>query len=105
MSTFDDLQNENIPKLKYDIKSRSLIKWDGIEEPFWAFHHFVKRQKVKRNPELNKIQKLIYFPPINKCIETIDNKLGNIHLEADAYHSKFEERWGIPLDDVVYRGR
>lgn len=105
MSTIDDLKNDNISKFVYDIHNYRLVEWNGYEIFGWGWHHFVKQQKIKRNPELIKYQKMIYFPPINQPIKTKDGKIGSVHLEADAYHSRFEQRWGIPLNDVVYRGR
>lgn len=56
----------------------------------WELHHFVKRQIFDRNPEeYSKIQKLILMKK-------------QAHKEADAYHSKFKERHGVELEQVIY---
>ena len=102
MSTKEDLQNDDIPKFIYDIENRKLMEWQGQFIYGWGWHHTVKQQILKRNPEMYKHLKMIYFPPINACIKTIDGKIGNPHLEADSKHSKYKERWGIELSDVIY---
>lgn len=102
MGTKQDLANPKIPKLEYCPVTRTLKEWSGDFKPFWAFHHTVKQQILKRHPELYQHLKLVYFPPLNVCIKTIDGKWGNPHLEADAHHSGYEERWGIPLSEVIY---
>ena len=102
MTTRDDVNNPDIPKLMYCIETRTLKPWDGREKPLWAFHHTIKQQVLKRSPQLYKHLKLIYFPPLNESIKTIDGKLGNPHAEADNYHSRYKERWGIPLSEVMY---
>lgn len=53
-------------------------------------HHFVKRQVYNRNPEKYKdIQKLIFLPV-------------DMHRDADNYHSRFKEKWGVELREVIY---
>ena len=101
-TTKQDLQNPNIPKLMYDKEKMKLVKWDGHFRPNWCFHHTVKQQILKRRPELYKYLKLIYFPPLYECIKTLNGGEGNPHLEADNKHSKYFERWGIPLSKVIY---
>jgi hypothetical protein len=32
----------------------------------------------------------------------IKDDLKQMHREADAYHSKFKERWGIELKEVLF---
>lgn len=91
------------PMYQYNIKEKKLIKiykppqtWDIWN---WQMHHFVKRQKVKRNPELLKYQKLIFLPT-RIIINGIEH---NMHAEADNRHSKFEEMYGIKLSEVLYQ--
>lgn len=101
-TTPTDLKDDTIPKFVYDLKSRKLIPWNGEKIFNCSWHHTVKQQILERNPELRKFLKLICFPPINHCIDTIDGKKGDIHSEADAKHSRFFERWGIKLSEVIY---
>jgi hypothetical protein len=102
MGTKEDLQNENIPKFIYDKDNYKLREYQGEFILNWGWHHTVKQQQLKRHPELYEHLKLIYFPPINEVYKTKNKLEGNPHLECDNYHSKFKERWGIELTEVIY---
>ena len=102
MTTKKDLQLENIPKFIFDLDSYQLKEYEGEIILGWGWHHTVKQQKLKRNPELYKHLKMIYMPPINKVYKTLDNKVGNPHNEADNFHSKYKQRWGVELEEVIW---
>lgn len=53
-------------------------------------HHFVKEQQYYRNPEKYE-QKLILVPK-------------EMHSDIHSYHSKFFDKWGVQLDEVILRG-
>jgi hypothetical protein len=88
--------------IKDDLKQFPVFKYENgkliqIEPPEWwdntkvECHHFIKKQIYNRNPAKYKnIQKLIFLPK-------------QMHREADAYHSKFKEKYKIELTEVIYR--
>lgn len=105
-TTREDLNNPNIPKKMYDMQTRTLREWDGIERPDYRWHHKVKQQLIRRKPELIEKQEYIYLPTFTVIIdEDGDMKMANMHAEADNYHSRFEQRWGVPLETVIYKER
>ena len=94
---------DKYPIYAYDWQLRRLVR---LPKPYswtseWEMHHFVKRQIIKRHPELESIQKLIFLPTRIK----INGVEHNMHAEADHFHSKFEELYGIPLSSVIYGGK
>lgn len=98
---------KKFPKLMYDMQNRTLTDWDGVERSDYRWHHFVKQQVYCRNPEQYKdIQKMIYLPTFTSIWDNKMNclKMANMHAEADNFHSKFKERWGVGLEEVIYRG-
>lgn len=101
-NTKTDLQNENIPKFIFDVVNYKLREYQSEFLLGWGWHHTVKQQKLKRNPELYKYLKMIYMPPLNRQFKTKNGRLGNPHSEADNFHSKYLERWGVELKDVLY---
>jgi hypothetical protein len=61
--------------------------WDANK---MQLHHFIRRQQYKRNPDKYKnIQKLLLIPT-------------QMHLDCHAYHSRFFDKWGIELKEVIY---
>jgi len=78
----------------YEYCNRSIRRI--MPPPSWnnylvELHHFIRRQEYNRNPEKYKdIQKLIFLP--------ID-----LHRDVHAYNRNLKERWGIELDEVLYR--
>ena len=93
-TTPEDLLDDSIPKLIYDEQNRCLKEWEGEYLVGYTWHHTIKQQVLERQPELRKHLKLILLP-------TFFNKKGNMHAEADNRHSKFEERWGVSIDEVM----
>lgn len=57
------------------------------------YHHFIEQQFVKRNPikfkQIEHLQKLFLIPV-------------EMHMDIHNRHSKFLQKWGLPLSDFVY---
>lgn len=64
------------------------IVWFGVH-----LHHFIRTQWQRNNPEKFKevehLQKLIFLPP-------------QMHMELHARHSKFKEKYGIEIDELLF---
>lgn len=52
-------------------------------------HHYVRQQEYNRNPDKYE-QKLIIMPR-------------NMHADAHSYNRNFKNKWGIELDEVIWR--
>lgn len=103
-TTREDFNNPDIPKKMYNLQTRKIEEWDEVERPDYRWHHNPSQQKIRHNPELKKILEIIYLPTFTVIMNANgDMEMANMHAEADNYHSKFEERWGVPLEDVMYR--
>jgi hypothetical protein len=72
-STKEDLKNENIPKFIYDIHNYKLREYEGEFKLGWGWHHTVKQQELRRNPELYEHLRMIYMPPINEVYKTLND--------------------------------
>ena len=55
----------------------------------WQLHHYVKQQQVRRNPELEKIQKLFFLPT-------------QMHIDLHNCISNFKEKYGVSRRDLMY---
>lgn len=64
----------------------------------WQLHHFVKRQQVRKHPELERLQKLIFLP----VRIVIDGTEHNMHAELHNATRGFKERYGIERSDLLY---
>ena len=76
----------------YEYRNGELIRINRIK--WWNnykvhIHHYVKQQQTERQPELNQLQKLIIMPV-------------QMHLDLHNFHSKFKEKWGLDISDVLY---
>lgn len=78
----------------YEFRNGRLIRipppksWYGVE-----LHHYITTQWQQNNPEKFKevehLQKLIFLPPV-------------MHRELHAKHSKFKEKYGIEIKELLY---
>ena len=90
MSTKDDIAKYPL----YLYLDGDLIKISrpptGILDP----HHFIRTQWIRNNPEkfkeIEHLQKIIFLP--RQC-----------HAELHAKHSKFKERWGLDIQELLYK--
>lgn len=89
---------EKYPCFKY-FKSGDKVKILEISPPSswcfgWQMHHFVERKKLKKYPHLEKHQKLILMP-------------ANMNYDIDkrVRPERFKERWGVEINEVVFRGK
>lgn len=55
----------------------------------WQLHHYVKQQQVRRNPELEKYQKLFFLPT-------------QMHIDLHACVRNFEKKYGISRKELLY---
>ena len=67
------------------------IVWFGVH-----LHHYIRTQWQQNNPdkfaEVEHLQKLIFLPP-------------QMHMELHARHSKFKEKYGIEIDELLFDWR
>ena len=65
--------------------------WHGLH-----LHHFITTQWQQNNPEkfeqVKHLQKLIFMDP-------------KMHMELHAKHSKFKEKYGIEIDELLFDWR
>lgn len=65
--------------------------WHG-----YHLHHFITTQWQQNNPdkfkEVEHLQKLIFLPP-------------QMHMELHAKHSKFKEKYGMEMSELLFNGR
>lgn len=63
-------------------------QWHGLH-----LHHYIRTQWQQNNPEkfmlVEHLQKLIFLPP-------------QMHMELHARHSKFKEKYGIEIDELLF---
>lgn len=81
----------------YEFKNGRLVRipppknWYGVE-----LHHYITTQWQQNNPEKFKevehLQKLIFLPPV-------------MHRELHAKHSKFKEKYGIEIKELLFDWR
>lgn len=80
-------------------KGGKLIK---INEPITSWntfyvhcHHYIPQQFMRKYPEKYKqiehLQKLFFLPP-------------DMHADLHANSRKFKEKWGIEIEDLIYKG-
>lgn len=66
----------------------SPTQWTGMH-----LHHYIRTQWQQNNPEkfalVEHLQKLIFLPP-------------QMHMELHARHSKFKEKYGIEIDELLF---
>jgi len=104
MSTREDVKlypvyfyDEELQEI-YEIENKEdLLDGEGKEN--WNFtrdfHHYIRTQAIRNNPEkytkefLKEHQKLFLLPR-------------NMHAELHAKHSKFYEKYGIKIKDLLY---
>ena len=67
--------------------------------PMWMWvhlHHYIRTGWIKRNPEkweqVKHLQKLIYLEPV-------------MHMELHSRHSKFYEKYGIEIKELLFDWR
>jgi len=90
MSMKDDLKKYPI----YVYKDGELIRlnqvnwWNRYE---FQMHHYIKeqRQKYKDFEKIEHLQKLILLPV-------------QMHTDLHNFVSNFEEKWGIPIKELLY---
>lgn len=65
--------------------------WHG-----YHLHHYITTQWQQNNPEkfkeVDHLQKLIFLPP-------------QMHMELHAKHSKFKEKYGLEISELLFNGR
>ena len=65
--------------------------WNGLH-----LHHFITTQWQQNNPEkfeqVKHLQKLIFLPP-------------EMHMDLHARHSKFKEKYGIEISELLFDWR
>lgn len=85
---------QTFPVYEYcDRKIRRIIPPSSWNNYLVELHHFVKRQVYDRNPEkYENIQKLIFLPV-------------DLHRDCHAYNRNLKERWGVEIDEVIYRDK
>ncbi len=57
----------------------------------WHYHHFVEKKFLKKYPQFEKYQKLIFMPADM-----------NYDIERRTRPERFKERWGVEIQDVVF---
>lgn len=78
----------------YEFKDGKLVRipppivWFGVH-----LHHYIRTQWQQNNPDkfalVEHLQKLIFLPP-------------QMHMELHARHSKFKEKYGIEIDELLF---
>lgn len=67
------------------------LHWHGLH-----LHHFITTQWQQNNPEkfeqVRHLQKLIFLPP-------------EMHMDLHARHSKFKEKYGIEISELLFDWR
>lgn len=81
----------------YEYKNGRLVRiappqnWHGLH-----LHHFITTQWQQKNPEkfieVEHLQKLIFLPP-------------QMHMELHAKHSRFKEKYGIEIQELLFDWR
>lgn len=95
MGSKDDLQK--YPAFRY-IKGGKLIKLNGVPDYWNIFeiqcHHYIPQNYIKRHPEefkkIEHLQKLFFLPT-------------QMHMELHCRHSKFEQKYGIKIETLLWR--
>lgn len=88
-----EIKNQNINYPVYQLLDGRLMRLQQVPRNYnrfhWQLHHYVKQQQVRRNPELDKLQKLFFLP--TQC-----------HLDLHNCVRNFEEKWGITRQELLY---
>lgn len=68
---------------------------DGVEHNLfhWQVHHYIEQAWIKRNKlkfkQIEHLQKLFVLPT-------------QMHLDLHAKHSKFKQKWGYDISELLY---
>lgn len=92
-----DIQYDLVHYPCYEFKNGRLVRiappqnWHGLH-----LHHYIKTSWIEKNPEkfieVEHLQKLIFLP-------------AQMHMELHAKHSKFKEKYGIEIQELLFDWR
>lgn len=81
----------------YEVRNGRLVRIPTPPQWKWVhLHHFIRTGWIKRNPDkweqVKHLQKLIYMDPV-------------MHIELHNKHSKFKEKYGIEIKELLFDWR